>query len=96
MQETVLNGQYLNRTRFENITAAECYRRYTLPFIRAGYGFAVVPTEVVCIDPYGNNPNGSLLQSDEGAGKLDNLVSGYNNSTLFACKLDNYLYASRH
>jgi hypothetical protein len=44
IQDNLLNGQYLNTSRFQNISVTECTSRYTSPFIRAGNGFAVIQT----------------------------------------------------
>jgi hypothetical protein len=65
LQDTLLDGQYLDRSRFENISATDCFSRYTAPFIRAGNGFAVVPT-VWSNDIYYNN--NSLRRVDRGSG----------------------------
>ena len=43
VQETLLNGQYLNTSRFENISTTECLKRYSQTFITAGNGFAILP-----------------------------------------------------
>lgn len=41
MQDSLLEGQYLNRTRFENLTGEECFKRYSSDFITGGSVFAV-------------------------------------------------------
>lgn len=45
LQETLLDGKYLDPTRFENITGSECVARYTAPFITTGAGFGVPTLE---------------------------------------------------
>ncbi len=42
LQQLLLNGQYLNRTTFANITTKECQTRYSAQFIKTGPGFGVV------------------------------------------------------
>ncbi|KAJ4357542.1 uncharacterized protein N0V89_002118 [Didymosphaeria variabile] len=41
LQNTLLNDQYLDRTKFENITYNDCKARYAAPFITTGSGFGV-------------------------------------------------------
>jgi len=67
IQDTLLDEQYLNVSRFENISATECFGRYTSPFIRAGNGFAIVTTD----GSYNKYNNSSLLDVDGGSGELD-------------------------
>jgi hypothetical protein len=45
LQESLLDGKYLDRTRFENVTGTECYTRYNAPFITTGSGFGVPTAE---------------------------------------------------
>jgi hypothetical protein len=45
LQESLLDGKYLDHTRFENITGSECDARYNAPFITAGSGFGVPTAE---------------------------------------------------
>ncbi|PVI03995.1 hypothetical protein DM02DRAFT_669382 [Periconia macrospinosa] len=42
IQDLVLDGGYMNRTRFENITGAECISRYSAEFIASGVGLGVM------------------------------------------------------
>jgi hypothetical protein len=83
IQDTLLDGQYLDRSRFENISAADCYNRYIAPFIRAGNGLAVVPTVIFSNENYYNS---SLLYTDSGSARLEGLTRGLINSTDFLCK----------
>ncbi|KAF2122107.1 hypothetical protein BDV96DRAFT_137243 [Lophiotrema nucula] len=41
IQESLLDGKYLDPTQFENITSDECVSRYSSSFITSGNGFAV-------------------------------------------------------
>jgi len=41
LQKDLLDGQYLNRTAFENITDKECRSRYNAEFIQVGSGIGV-------------------------------------------------------
>jgi len=45
VQNTLLNGQYLNSSRFQSLGIDECLKRYNQTFIRAGNGFAVISAE---------------------------------------------------
>jgi hypothetical protein len=43
--KSLLDGKYLDRTRFENVTGSECDARYNAPFITVGSGFGVPTAE---------------------------------------------------
>jgi hypothetical protein len=45
LQDTVLDGKYLDRAIFDNLTESECVSRYTAPFITSGAGFGVPTPE---------------------------------------------------
>lgn len=45
LQDTVLDGRYLDRTVFDVLTSAECISRYTAAFITSGTGFGVPTAE---------------------------------------------------
>jgi hypothetical protein len=66
IQDTLLDEQYLDASRFENISATECFSRYTSLFIRAGNGFAVVP--IASSNGYDNS---SLVDVVGGTGQLE-------------------------
>jgi len=66
LQETLLHGQYLNRTAFENITGTECVSRYNAQFISSGSAFAV-PMPGTLSGPPRNN---SLVASTFGIGQF--------------------------
>ncbi|KAF2181016.1 hypothetical protein K469DRAFT_793638 [Zopfia rhizophila CBS 207.26] len=59
LQETLLDGKYLDRTRFENVTGPDCVKRYTSPFITTGNGFGVPNAEFR--NDFGLNASESLL-----------------------------------
>jgi hypothetical protein len=90
IQDTHLDSQYLNRSRFEIISAVDCYNRYTAAFIRAGNGFAVVPTGLAVVPTIifsnENYYNSSLLYTDSGSARFEGLTRGLINSTDFLCK----------
>lgn len=67
MQEKLLNGRYLDRTAFENITDEECKLRYGAPFVSSGSGFGVPK-------PYWLDrvlPNETTGDLEHGLGSLD-------------------------
>jgi hypothetical protein len=73
LADLLSNGNYLNRTRFENITATECNRRYAAPFITSGNGFRVRrPGDGTISNMVGHRGYGELIQ--------------YMGSGEFACK----------
>ncbi|KAH7088113.1 hypothetical protein FB567DRAFT_591531 [Paraphoma chrysanthemicola] len=68
IQDSLLGGRYLDRSVFENVTAEECFARYSASFITSGNCFAV-PTP----DRWqssSSDPNSSLLGTDQGVGYL--------------------------
>ena len=81
VQDTLLDEQYLNTSRFENISTTECSKRYSQTFIRVGNGFAVVPTEPSNANIHKYN-NDSIVEFFAGTGQLG--VSF--NSTDVMCK----------
>lgn len=64
----LLDGKYLDRTRFENVTGSECVKRYASPFITMGSGFAVLDAEHRY--KYGYNGSNSVVGLDIGSGEL--------------------------
>ncbi|KAJ4286430.1 hypothetical protein N0V90_013129 [Kalmusia sp. IMI 367209] len=68
LQNTLLDGQYLDRTKFENITNNECVSRYNTPFITSGSGFGV-PTPYY-LDIYSINATNSFQYRKNGSGEL--------------------------
>lgn len=85
IQDTLLDGKYLDRNLFENITGTECYKRYTSPFIVSGNGFAVPPPDQW--ESPSSYANSSLLRTSQGAGQLLELIDGFYNASSFSCKL---------
>jgi hypothetical protein len=74
IQNTLLDGQYRDTTRFDNISTTECYSRYTSPFIKTGNGFGIIPLA--------KNYNSTLLWVDAGPAKLGSLTEDIH----FLCK----------
>ena len=83
IQDTLLDGKYLDQDLFQNITGIECYQRYTSAFINSGNGFGVPPSDRR--QSSSSNPNSSLLHTDMGAGQLTELLHDYQPSD-FSCK----------
>jgi hypothetical protein len=70
LQESLLDGKYLDRARFENVTGSECGARYRAPFITAGSGFGVLTAEYSRIYSATNATNsvGQIYISSTGMG----------------------------
>lgn len=67
MQASVLDGQYLNQSRFENVTGQDCIKRYSAMFASGGSAFAVVsPDEMRIVGAR----NGSFHGESVGNGEL--------------------------
>lgn len=65
-QNTLLNGQYLDPTKFENLTANECKLRYNTPLVESGTGFGVpIPSD---LKMYGLGPTNSFQNSKNSSG----------------------------
>ncbi|KAF1937604.1 hypothetical protein EJ02DRAFT_515112, partial [Clathrospora elynae] len=74
IQDTLLDGKYLDSTIFENITAAKRFKRYSSPFIRNGNGLDVY---LGVADSDSRVTNGSLLSVDNGAGQIRTISSDH-------------------
>jgi hypothetical protein len=76
LQDSVLDGKFLDRTRFENLTGPDCSARYlTQTFItNAGTGFAVL--DLTARDAPWLNTSGSLIASADGTGVLNDYLGG--------------------
>jgi len=57
LQDTLLGEQYLNASRFENISATECFHRYQTTLLKVGNGFAIIPKD----SSSDSNDTGSLV-----------------------------------
>lgn len=81
IQDTLLDGKYLDRTVFDNITGTECISRYTAAFITSGSGFGVPTAGYRKLN--GMNANFSFLEQDMGSGDL--YIQGWENRE-YDCK----------
>ena len=85
LQDLLLDGKYLDRTRFENLTDSECVSRYIASFIvKGGAGFGVPTPEYRQV--YGLNATSSLLRAESGSGQLP-LRSGVGGDPKYSCKI---------
>jgi hypothetical protein len=65
LQDKLLGGQYMDRTKFENLTSEECMSRYGAQFITSGAGFGVQ------LEKRASRSNSSLIFNlPEGSGNL--------------------------
>ena len=85
LQNLVLDGKYLDRTLFENITESECSKRYAASFItQGGAGFAVPTEDFRKI--FGLNSSNTLLRADSRSGDLE--IKSFNGVDIkYSCKL---------
>lgn len=82
----LLGGQYLNKTRFENITSDECVSRYGARFITSGSGFGVPVASQ--LEAWGAHSNSSVFSSyQEKSGEIDvNIFGTTSGQKLLDCK----------
>lgn len=74
LQDTLLEGKYLDNTKFENLTRDECVSKYNAQLITSGSGFGV-PIAPIMEAQIKNN---SLMFSvPEGSGNLMDYFGAY-------------------
>lgn len=87
-QSMLLDGKYLDRTVWDNVTRAECIARYNAPFITSGHGFGVPTwrwenaTNLTEVHWIGYHDRGDGDLGIEGI--LDDLLESVSNSTSVA------------
>lgn len=89
LQNTLLDGKYLNSTIFEHLTAEECISRYTAVFITSGPGFGVPTTE----SRISSNLTAANTLREENSGSGDLQVEDFPGEPPYACKFSSSAHA---